>query len=186
MVDLHHPNVVVILTFPCSVSHRIVSNWEDKMKEKSSIISHAVFQTFGIQVPVLWLENDVDDLNELEKVGEFTLLPNMEKQPENLIKACQMVLKNSSDNYALYAFDRCFEKFDIKRQYRVDRHEILAKDTTTRHGAISEDEEDLLDILRGGPKDGKWSFIRSDSTASNYRFGFIIFLRFFEFIWKCT
>ena len=30
VVDYHHPNVVAVLTFSCSVSHRIVSKWEDK------------------------------------------------------------------------------------------------------------------------------------------------------------
>ena len=157
VVDQHHPNVVAVLTFSCSVYHKIVSKWEQKMKEKNDIISRAIFETLEIQAPVVWLENDVDDFNELERVGEFSFLPNMQKQPENLIKACRIFLKNNGDNYGFSTFNACFDKLDVKKQYRIDRHEILAKDTQSR--AISEDEEDLLNILRGGRKGGKWSFI---------------------------
>ena len=84
------------------------------MNEKNDIISRAILDALEIQAPVVWLENDVEDFNDLKKDGEFTLLPNMETQPENLVKACKMVLKNNGDKNGLSAFNACFDKLYVK------------------------------------------------------------------------
>ena len=153
VVDQRYPNVVAVLTFSCSVSHKLVSRWEEKMKEKNNIISRAISQTLEIQAPVVWLENDVDDFNELEKDGEFTLLPNGEKQPENVIKVCQTVLNKNGDYDGLSAFTACFDSRNSKMLCAVRRHEFPANDSTKR--PISEDEKNLLNNLRGDVTGGK-------------------------------
>ena len=156
VVDQHHPNVVAVLTFSCSISHRVVSKWEQKMKEKNNIISRAVFLTLGVEAPVVWLENDVEDFNALEKVGEFTLLPNGEQQPENLFTVCRMLLNKNRDGVGLSTFKASFDSPRVKTQCKVGPHSIPATDSTK--DAISGDEEDLLNTLRGGQVNGKLTF----------------------------
>ncbi len=149
-----HPNVVAVVTFSCSVSHNKVTRWEEIMKGKKGIISRNIYEALGVQAPVVFLENDRDS-NDLEVDGDFTLLPNGERQPENLYKVCQQVLKDNKDHYGLSTFNACFTKPDAKTKCEVARHKVMATDATKE--PISEVEHDLLNVLRGSAEDGKLS-----------------------------
>jgi hypothetical protein len=128
VVDLHHPNVVAVLTFCCSVSHN-VQRWETKMEEKKNIISRHIEETLGIRPPVVLLENNYDDY-ELEKDDDFTVLPNMERQPENLYKVCQKVLEDNGDRNGLSIFKACLANPKAEKQCTVARHKVMATDAS--------------------------------------------------------
>ncbi|CAB4043193.1 GTP-binding A, partial [Paramuricea clavata] len=149
IVDKHRPNVVAVLTFCCSVPHFDVSQWEAMMKEKKVIISRNICEALGIQAPVVLLENDKDS-NNLANDGDFTLLPNNMRQPENLHKTCRMVLEKNGDHYGLSTFNACFAKPNAEKPRAVLRHNVKANDIS-KH-TLSKDEEDLLNVLRGGAK----------------------------------
>ena len=153
VVDQRRPNVVAVVTFSCSVSYN-VTKWEKIMQEKKDIISRNIYEALGVQAPVVLLENDRDS-NDLEEDGDFTLLPNGERQPENLYKVCQKVLKDNKDHYGLSTFNACLVKPDTEKQYEVSYHKVLATDSSKK--PISEVEQDLLNVLRGSAEDGKLS-----------------------------
>jgi GTPase SAR1 family protein len=155
VVDQHHPNVVAVLTFCCSVSHKNVQRWETKMDEKKNIISRHIYETLGIRAPVVLLENNYDDY-ELARDGGFTLLPNLEKQPENLYNACQTVLEDNGDHYDLSTFNACLANPKAEKQCTVARHKVMATDASKY--PISEFEEDLFNVLRGSTQGDKLSF----------------------------
>ncbi len=152
VVDQRHPNVVAVVTFSCSVSYNKVTRWEEIMKGKKGILSRNIRQALEVKAPVVFLENDRDS-NDLEEDGDFTLLPNGERQPENLYKVCQKVLKNNEDHYGLSTFNACLVTSNTEKKYEVSYHKVLATDSSKN--PISEVEQDFLNVLRGGTKDGK-------------------------------
>ena len=155
VVDKHHPNVVAVLTFCCSDSCNVLK-WEKMMEEKKDTISHNIYEALGIQAPVVLLENDMDSYS-LEKSGDFTVLPNDERQPKNLYEACQIILKENGDHNGLSTFNLGLaHNHGRKKQYQVAYHKVIATDSSKN--PISEVEQDLLNILRGSTEDGKLSF----------------------------
>ena len=152
VVDQNYPNVVVVLTFCCSVSYHNVQKWGTIMEEKKNVISRSIHEAFGIEAPVVLLENDRES-NDLKNDDGFTLLPNNERQPENLYKVCQKILEDNDDLFGLSAFNAGLAQCNGKKQYLIAEHKVLANDSTKN--SISEDEQDLLNILRGSSEDGK-------------------------------
>ena len=158
VVDQNHPNVVAILTFCCSISYHNVQKWKEIIKEKKDIVSRNIHQALKIQAPVVLLENDKDS-NSLEKSGDFTVLPNDERQPKNLYDACQTVLKKNGDHNGLSTFNiGLAQHHDRKKQYQVAYHKVIANDSSKN--PISEVEQDLLNFLRGSSEDGKFHSFR--------------------------
>ena len=155
VVDRNYPNVVAVLTFCCSVSYYNLAKWEETMKRKKDEISRSIHEAFGIEAPVVLLENDRES-NDLENDNDFTLLPNSERQPENLYIACQKVLEENGDYFGLSTFNAGLTQCNGKKQYVIAKHKVLANDSSKN--SISEDEQDLLNILRGSSEDGKLSF----------------------------
>ena len=155
LVDRYHPNVVAVLTFCCSVNYNNVLTWTDTMQEKKTLISRNIRQVLGIEAPVVLLEND-NYSNDLKKSGNFTLLPNGERQPENLLQACRKVLKGNGDSRGLSTFDAGFAQQSTKKKYQlVAHHKVMANDSSKK--PISQAEQHLLNILRGSAEDGKLS-----------------------------
>jgi hypothetical protein len=153
VVDQHHPNVVAVLTFCCSVSHYNVQKWGVMMEDKKAIISRNIRQALGIkEAPVVLLENDKDS-NDLKTSGGFTLLPNGVRQPENLYEVCQEVLQDNGD-HGLSTFDKFFAQPGTEKSYEVAFHKVKAIDSSKN--PISEVEQNLLNILRGSAEDGKF------------------------------
>ena len=155
VVDRNHPNVVAVLTFCCSVSYYNLTKWEETMKRKKDEISRSIHEAFGIEAPVVLLENDRES-NDLENDDDFTLLPNSERQPENLYIACQKILEKNGDSFGLSTFNVVLAHCNGKKQYVVPYFYVEANDSTKK--SISEDELDLLNILRGSTEDGMLSF----------------------------
>ena len=156
VVDQNYPNVVAVLTFCCSVSYHNQTKWEETMKRKKGVISRSIHEAFGIEAPVVLLENDRES-NHLENKDDFTLLPNNERQPENLYIACQKILEKNGDYFGLSTFNAVFAQCNGKKQYVVPDFYVEANNSTKK--SISEDEQDLLNILRGSSEDRKFIII---------------------------
>ncbi|XP_046850707.1 uncharacterized protein LOC124444169 isoform X2 [Xenia sp. Carnegie-2017] len=130
IVHNSHPNLVVILTHACSVGYKNVRKWHDTMQEKKNFVSELVFQTLGVRAPVVLIENNPDDYG-LEKNGDFTVLPNGERQPLNLYNACITLLTKSedgeaeADKFGHVVLNAAFSR--IKKNRPTNDHEVEAK-----------------------------------------------------------
>jgi len=83
VVDKKNPNVVVVMTWVCSIPHRNVSKWVEKMEFKTNEIKRVVRETLHVNAPVVWIENNIVDY-ELENSidGEQSLLPGINFKKE--------------------------------------------------------------------------------------------------------
>ena len=151
VVDQHHPNVVAVSTFGCSVSDKTVSKPEEGQEEID--ISRVISEALGFETPVVSLESDLIDFSEQEKVEDSSLLAEVEKQPENLYEACRQILQKNSDDDGLTSFNACFDSSEAQKQCEVDPHSIPATDSSKDN--LSNDEENLLNVLKDGPNGGK-------------------------------
>ncbi|XP_028413762.1 uncharacterized protein LOC114536605 [Dendronephthya gigantea] len=149
VVDTSHPNLVVIATFCCSFGHRNVKKWEKKIQEKKDAISATVFNVLGVSAPVVLIENDFDD-HELEKAGDFTILPNSERQPKNLYDACAELLDRNKDRFGLLAFNSCFTR--AKKDPTEEGHKVEAKDSQSEE--LSDEEEEFSNAFSDDAKGG--------------------------------
>ncbi|XP_046850125.1 uncharacterized protein LOC124443683 [Xenia sp. Carnegie-2017] len=127
VVDISHPNLVVILTHACSVGYQKMEKWHETMQEKKNFVSDLVFQTLGVRAPVVLIENNPDNYG-LEKNGDFSILPNGERQPLNLYNACLSLLRESRDKADKFGQMLLNAAFTRKRKNRpTNGHEVKAK-----------------------------------------------------------
>ncbi|XP_028397224.1 uncharacterized protein LOC114521033 [Dendronephthya gigantea] len=150
VVDKSHSNLVVVVTHCCSVGYRNLSKWKDKMKERKDTILTIVFEVLGVSAPVVLIENDFDD-HELEKLkGDFTILPNGERQPKNLYDACAKLLRRNNDHFGLLVFNSCFTR--AKKDRPTEGHKIMAKDS--RSEELSDEEDEFSNAFSDAAKGG--------------------------------
>ena len=148
LVDHHRPNVVAVLSFCCGVSWRKVEVWKEKIENKKKVVRDVIFDALKVYAPVVLLENEFED-EDLEKVGDFTKLPNGELQPKNLYDACQKVLSKNKDNLGLITFNACFSNV---RKIRIDGHKITAKDASK--DVLSKEEEEFVKYFERAARGG--------------------------------
>ena len=143
VVDTNCPNLVVVVTFCCSVPHKkSVEKWEKKMQEKKDSILSAVFEVLGVRAPVVFLENGADD-HDLEKDGDLTILPDGERQPKNLYNACVELLKRNEDHFGLMVLNASFTR--TKKYCPTNGHKVNAKNS--RAQTLSGDEKEFFDAF---------------------------------------
>ena len=149
MVDTNYPNLVVVLTFCCSVGHKNVNKWKKKLQEKNDLISAAVFELLGVQAPVVFLENDFDE-HELKKDGDFTVLPDGERQPKNLYNACLELLERNKDHFGLMVLNAFFTR--TRKDCPTNGHKVEAKNSRAKMLSGNEKEffEAYCEIAKGG------------------------------------
>ena len=123
VVDKNCPNLVIIVTFCCSVAYKDVDKWKRKMRDKKNVISTVVFEVLGVQAPVVFLENGAYD-HDLEKKGDFTILPDGERQPKNLYNACQKLLERSEDRFGCLVLNAVFTR--TKKDCPTNGHKVEA------------------------------------------------------------
>ena len=148
LVDHRRPNVVAVLSFCCSVPCIKVKVWKEIIENKKKLVQDLICECLKVNAPVVALENWFE-LYELEKVGEFTKLPNGELQPKNLYDACQKVLRKNKDNLGLITFNAGFLKSNT---VRTDGHKVAAKDAS-KQSLTTEEKKIVLNIekaARGG------------------------------------
>ena len=148
LVDHRRPNVVAVLSFCCSVSCKKVETWKKKMENKKKVVQDVVFNALKVNAPVVLLENDFEE-EELEKVGDFTRLPNGELQPKNLYEACQDVLRKNKDNLGLVTFNACFSKLS---SIKKNGHKIAAKDASK--DSLTRKEEEFTKYFERAARGG--------------------------------
>ena len=68
LIDRKHPNVVIVLTHVCSIPKKA---WGTKLKSKAYYIKLLARRFFKIDVPIVYIENEIDDY-ELNRVGDFS------------------------------------------------------------------------------------------------------------------
>ena len=136
LVDRRRPNVVAVLSFCCSVSYKKVETWKEKMESKKKVVQDVIFNALKVNAPVVLLENEFED-HELEKVGDYTKLPNEELQPKNLYDACKNVLRNNNDNLGPITLNACFTKL---KKIEVGGYNIEATDANK--DALNREEEE--------------------------------------------
>ncbi|XP_046851162.1 uncharacterized protein LOC124444595 [Xenia sp. Carnegie-2017] len=156
IVDISHPNLVVILTHVCSVGYANPKKWQERMQKMKERVSDIVFETLGVRAPTVLIENDPYDDYELEKKGEFTILPNGERQPLNLYKACLGFLTKSkdgndiTDKFGHMVFNAAFTR--KKKEKPLKGHEVKAKVASKEE--LSEEEwklaKDFTEAAAGG------------------------------------
>ena len=148
LVDHRRPNVVAVLSFCCSVSYRKLEVWKEKMENRKKVVQDVIFKSLRVNAPVVLLENEFEDEG-LEKVGDFTKLPDGDLQPKNLYDACQKVLKKNQDNLGVVTFNACFIKLS---NIRHDGHKITAKDASK--DALSKEEEEFVKYFERAARGG--------------------------------
>ena len=148
LVDHRFPNVVAVLSFCCSVSWRKIDAWKEKMENKKKVVQDVIFNALRVTAPVILLENDFED-EELEKVGEYTRLPNGKLQPKNLYDACEHVLRKNNDNLGLITFNACFSKL---KGIRSDGYKVAAKDASK--DSLSKEEEEFVKYFERAARGG--------------------------------
>ena len=148
LVDHSCPNVVAVLSFCCSVSCKNVETWKKKMENKKKVIQDVIFNALKVNAPVVLLENDFEE-EELEKVGDFTELPNGELQPKNLYDVCQDVLGNNKDNLGLVTFNACFSKLK-----KIENGDYKIQATDASKGSLNKQEEELVKYLERAARGG--------------------------------
>ncbi len=150
VVDTNHPNLVVVLTSCCSIGHKNIKKWEENMHEKKKLISTVVYEVLGILVPVVLIENNIDE-HDLRKDGDFTLLPNGEKQPKNLYNACLQLLEQNKDNFGLMVINTSFKR--AKKNRPKIGHEFDAKDSQVE--TLSDEEKEFSNAFSNAARGGR-------------------------------
>ena len=146
MIDKSKPNVVGVITFACSIPHKNVEKWIEKMEAKSIEIKIVIRETLKINVSVVWVENNIED-NELSATddGEQTKLPDGTLQPKNLFLSIADLLKEHRDDLGLMAVKRFFATSLDEKKIPKLGFSISAKiaDTT----ALSAKETEIMNEL---------------------------------------
>ena len=150
VVDTKHQNLVIIVTFCCSVGHSNVEKWKQKMQEKTDNISKVVCEVLGVLAPVVLLENDIEE-HELTKDGDFTLLPNGERQPKNLYNACLKLLNQNKDHLGLMILNTSFKS--AKKDRPKNGHEAVAKNCLVE--ALCKEEMEFSEAFSESAKGGR-------------------------------
>ena len=150
VVDKNHPNLVVVIAWCCSLPHVNVQKWKEKMQKKKEDILTVVFQVLGVHAPVVLLENEYDD-HDLPRDGDFTLLPNNEKQPKNLYEACLSLLERNQDHFGLIILNSAFKR--AKKDRPKTGYKVKAKYLNVEK--MSEKEEQFSSAFSKAAKGGR-------------------------------
>ena len=148
LVDHGSPNVVAVLSLSCSVPYKNRERWKEKMEWKQKVVQDVILRTLKVNAPVVLLENEFEK-EELEKVGDFTRLPNGELQPKNLYDACENVLRKNNDNLGLITFNACFTKL---KEIEIGGYNVEATDANK--GALNREEEEFANNFERAARGG--------------------------------
>ncbi len=125
IVDKQRPNVIVVITWACSIPFNNATKWEAKLIEKGRKVNEILRDTLGVHAPVVWLENHFEEVG-LEKQSGYSTLPNGELQPSNLYQKVIHMLQENNDPLAHITFKEMFGRGDKTQPYRIG-HSVDAK-----------------------------------------------------------
>lgn len=101
-------NVVVVVTHACSLVARPFENyvsWKSKRDAMGKEISNMMNANFDFELPVVWIENKLEDTIQHEK---WTDLPDKTRQPTNLFVAMMDVLQEKNDTLGMLMMEEFF------------------------------------------------------------------------------
>ena len=107
IVDKICPNVIIVLT--CALFIRPPKKYAEKRDDQIRNIKNLVRLHLGVDPPVVVVENLAEE-EELEKFGDWTLLPDGTKQPLNLFEAMIALMKVSGDEIGVEAVRLLFSQ----------------------------------------------------------------------------
>ena len=114
VVDRLHPNVVIAVTH---AMHFTRNGYSEKSKYIENICKCSTRAHLSIEVPVVFIEN-LDERNEMDKEGDWRILPDGTRQPLNLFHAMTRLMKQSGDEVGIEAvrllFSQC-KKCNIEK-----------------------------------------------------------------------
>ena len=105
LIDTKSPNVVAVLTWSTAMGER-KNKYTANVARKIKIVKDTISEFLNVNAPVVAIENDVEDL---KKDGEFTILPDGTRQVKNLYSACQAVMRKNGDLYGHLIFNEAFK-----------------------------------------------------------------------------
>ncbi|XP_071162768.1 uncharacterized protein [Mytilus edulis] len=136
-IDRCNPNVVVVLTHATSIA-RNPKRWEEKVELKKAQVQAIVQVHLGIIPEIVVQENEPED-NDLERDGDWFLLPNGDKQPKLLYKACERILNRAKDEIGHEAVAVCFRPGLDKRVTKghiVRSSDVEMRDVREMHAIL--------------------------------------------------
>lgn len=110
LIDTVFPNLISVQTHACSIpppSDIVKSEWNERHKEHLQTV---ISESIGMHVPMLFLENDLEQhkLPRSSEEGCYTVLPNGDVQPRNLVYAGNYIFDKNNDNIGKLIFNSCF------------------------------------------------------------------------------
>ena len=118
IIDKNCPNIIVALT--CAMFIRPPKKYVEKRDLMIKTIKSLVRLHLGVDPPVVAIENLADD-EELDKDGDWTLLPDGTKQPLNLFDEMISLMKASGDEIGVEAVRLLFSNTRNKIENFVAR-----------------------------------------------------------------
>ncbi len=150
IVDRQKPNVIVVITWACSIPFRNITKWENKLIEKGRKINEILRDTLGVHAPVTYLENDFKEVG-LEQQPGRTILPNGEFQPSNLYQNIVKLLQENDDALGHFTLKEMFSRSDEKQPFKIG-HSVDAK--IAEDNPLSPEENEIFNILKESSTSG--------------------------------
>lgn len=144
--DRRNPNVIVAISWACSLPDRNAEKWKRKLVEKGNKINEVLNKTLGLSAPVVWIENAFEEA-ELERRTDCTVLPDGTLQPKNLFLAITDLLAMNQDNLGIVTMKEFFAKNGKQVRFDVG-YSTHAKDAKAE--GLSSRE---MEIVRGLQED---------------------------------
>ncbi|VDI07705.1 Hypothetical predicted protein [Mytilus galloprovincialis] len=133
-IDHYNPNVVIVLTHATSIA-RNPKIWEERVKKKKEEVRAIVRLYLGIK-PEIVVQENLPEENDLERDGDWYLLPNRDKQPKILYQACKRILDRAGDKLGHEAvavgFIHGINKTVLKG-FSILSSEVTSKDADKMH-----------------------------------------------------
>ena len=145
LVDTRNPNVIGLMTHAYLVGGmsgvRSADKWKSAYEKKKKSFQNSIYRYLEVHAEIVPIENDYEDL---EKTGDWTLLPNGDKQPRNLFYACADRLDASEDRLGHSIINTCFtgaSKFELAEGFQIS-----AKNA--KNDCLGEIEEEFHQFLK--------------------------------------
>ncbi|CAG2220639.1 unnamed protein product [Mytilus edulis] len=139
VIDIYNPNVVIVLTHATSIA-RNPKRWEERVQKKKEEVKALVRLYLGVNPEIVVQENLPQD-NDLERDGDWFILPNGEKQPKILYQACESILNRISDEIGHEALAVAFRPGSdksVEKGHSVSSSEIPMDDVNAMHLVLLE------------------------------------------------
>ena len=99
LIDVKKPNLVIVITHAAAISAG-KRKWTEKSNKIADIFQRIVKDTLEFKPPVVFIENEIEDL-ESDSDQKGTLLPDGTIQPPNLFFELIRIFQHNKDNIAL-------------------------------------------------------------------------------------